>query len=383
MYSCSVRSLPALFPGSSKDQVVARARSIVGEVWLPSPGGFPSVRLLRPGRPRSLTELSHVALSHACPLAPRRARTARSFQRWAHPLLSVSVLGIVAFGCSVGPTTRSSGGSSSGQALDASAFAPGACVAFGPTKGDRHLTVFLDAGHGGIDPGGVGTTETGKSVEEAHETLPVELDAMALLRAKGFRVVVSRTRQSTVVRLSRALASGGLLTLQGSHDDVVARDICANDAHADALVGIYFDAGSSPQNAGSLTAYDAARPFAAANLRLATLVQHDVRTDMNAQGWDIPNDGVVPDTSLGSFVGDPSSGGLAAEAASYDHLLLIGPAEPGYFSNPSQMPGAVIEPLYLTDPFEGSIATTTHGQMVIASGIARAVETFLTPAKAT
>jgi N-acetylmuramoyl-L-alanine amidase len=202
---------------------------------------------------------------------------------------------------------------------------------------------------------------------------------MALLRAKGFRVVVSRTKDTTVVGLSAADESGGVLTLQGSHDDVVARDECANLANARALVGIYFDAGSSAQNAGSLTAYDAARPFATENLTLATLVQTDVLDDMNGQGWAIPNDGVQPDTTLGSYVGDPSTGGIAGEAASYDHLLLLGPASPGYFSTPSQMPGAVIEPLYLTDPFEGSIADTAQGHMVIAQGIARAIDTFLAP----
>jgi len=252
-------------------------------------------------------------------------------------------------------------------------------VAFEPTKGDRHETVFLDAGHGGIDPGGVGVTQSGKTIEEADETLPVELDAMTLLRAKGFRVVVSRTKDSTVVRLTSADESGGVLTLQGSHDDVVARDVCADDAKARALVGIYFDAGATAQNAGSLTAYDTARPFAASNLALATLVQTDVLSAMNAQGWGIPNDGVLPDTTLGSYVGDPSSGGIAGEAASYNHLLLLGPALAGYFSSPSAMPGAVIEPLYLTDPFEGSIADTSHGQMVMAEGIARAVEQFLRP----
>jgi N-acetylmuramoyl-L-alanine amidase len=256
-------------------------------------------------------------------------------------------------------------------------------VAFEPTKGDRHETVFLDAGHGGIDPGGIGTTEAGKTIYEADETLPVELDAMALLRAKGFRVVVSRTKDTTVVRLSAADQSGGELTLQGSHDDVVARDECANDAGARALVGIYFDAGSSPQNAGSLTAYDAARTFASENLTLATLVQTDVLADMNAHGWSIPNDGVLPDTTLGSYVGDPSTGGIAGAAASYNHLLLLGPAAAGYFSSPSEMPGAVIEPLYLTDPFEGSIADTTHGQTVIAQGIASAVEKFLAPPSGT
>ncbi len=292
--------------------------------------------------------------------------------------MAVVVTGIAAFGCGGGaPKTESSSGDVQPQALDAAAFAPGACVAFGPTKGDRDLTVFLDAGHGGIDPGGVGTTEAGTAINEAHLTLPVELDAMQLLRARGFRVVVSRTEQTTVVRLGPGMESGGELTLEGSHDDVVARDICANDAHASVLVGIYFDAGASPDNAGSLTAYDDARPFAAANQRLATLVQDDVRADMNAQGWGIPDDGVLPDTSLGSYVGDPSDGGIAGAAAAYDHLLLLGPAQAGFFSNPSQMPGAVIEPLYLTDPFEGSIADTAHGQMVIAGGLATAIETFL------
>jgi N-acetylmuramoyl-L-alanine amidase len=297
-------------------------------------------------------------------------------------VLAVLATGAALCGCdaAAAPGVHSAPSPPAETQLDPSAFASGACVAFEPTKGDRGETVFLDAGHGGIDPGGVGTTEAGKTIYEADETLPVELDAMALLRAKGFRVVVSRTKDTTVVRLSAADESGGVLTLQGSHDDVVARDECANDAKASALVGIYFDAGATAQNAGSLTAYDAARPFAAQNLNLATLVQTDVLADMNAQGWGIPDDGVQPDTTLGSYVGDPSAGGIAGEAAAYDHLLLLGPASPGYFSTPSQMPGAVIEPLYLTDPFEGTIADSAQGQRAIAQGIASAVEKFLAPA---
>jgi N-acetylmuramoyl-L-alanine amidase len=269
------------------------------------------------------------------------------------------------------------GASAGGRAVDAQAFSAGACMAFEPTAGDRHDTVFLDAGHGGIDPGGVGVDEAGATVEEADETLPVELDAMALLRAKGFRVVVSRTRDTTVLRLRPGDVSEGVLTLQGAHDDVAARDVCANLAHASVLVGIYFDASASSANAGSLTAYDADRPFSAANLRLADLLQHDVLGAMNAQGWGVPNDGVLPDSELGSLVGEAASGGIAEAAAAYDHLLLLGPAEPGFFTTPSEMPGAVIEPLYITDPFEASIAASGHGQMVIAEGIASAVEQFL------
>ena len=54
--------------------------------------------------------------------------------------------------------------------------------------------------------------------------------------------------------------SGGLFTVQGVHDDVAARDVCANMAKANVLVGIYFDAGDSSHNAGSVTGYDTDRP---------------------------------------------------------------------------------------------------------------------------
>ena len=58
--------------------------------------------------------------------------------------------------------------------------------------------------------------------------------------------------------------------------------------------------------------------------------------------------------------------------------MILGPAAPGYLSTPSEMPGAVIEPLFLTDPFEGSIAAAAEGQQAIAAGITQAVDTFLT-----
>jgi N-acetylmuramoyl-L-alanine amidase len=272
-----------------------------------------------------------------------------------------------------------SGSSSQGQSIDPSKFAAGSCIAYAPTEGNRDETVFLDAGHGGIDPGGVGTTENGSTIYESDATLPVELDAMALLRAQGFRVVVSRTGDSTVLRLRPGDVSDQLLTNQGVHDEVAARDECANDAKAKVLVGIYFNASNSTQSAGSVTAYDPARPFSSANLTLANLVQNDVLTSLNAQGWAIPNDGVQPDSGFGSLSGDPDAGGLAGEAAAYDHLMLIGPAMPGFYTTPSEMPGVIIEPLYITDPFEGSIASSANGQGAIARGIASAVEQFLAP----
>ncbi|HWD69314.1 MAG TPA: N-acetylmuramoyl-L-alanine amidase [Solirubrobacteraceae bacterium] len=256
-------------------------------------------------------------------------------------------------------------------AVDSARFARGSCMAYAPTHGNRHLTVFLDAGHGGLDPGGIGRTASGKTISDAGEALPVELDALALLRAQGFRVVVSRTTDNTVARLDAADVDGRLLTARGVHDDVAARAQCANEAHAKALVGIYFDTGGA-SNAGAVTGYDTARRFAAANLRLATLVQDEVLASMNSHGWQIPSGGVQQDDQLGSTV-NTSTGD------SYGHLLLLGPAKRGWFSTPSLMPGALIEPLFITDPFEGSIADSSAGRRAIAGGIAEAVEQFLKP----
>lgn len=256
-------------------------------------------------------------------------------------------------------------------------FANGACERLAPTGADRHQTVFLDAGHGGLDPGGIGVTQGGQSVTEASLTLPVELDTASLLRAQGFTVVVSRTGNTNVAKLGPQDVSGNVLSLQGVHDDVAARDICANDAHASLLIGIYFDAGASPRNAGSVTGYDTARPFAAANQQLAQLVQTDVLTSMNSHGWQIPDEGAVPDSGLGSLQ-TQSGNPLGQEAASYGHLLLLGPAKAGYFSTPSVMPGVVVEPLFITDPFEASVAASAAGQHAIAAGIAKAVEQDLT-----
>ena len=57
---------------------------------------------------------------------------------------------------------------------------------------------------------------------------------------------------------------------------------------------------------------------------------------------------------------------------------LLGPAKAGYFDTPSQMPGALIEPLFVTDPFEASIAASVHGQQVIAKALAEAIEQYVT-----
>lgn len=254
-------------------------------------------------------------------------------------------------------------------ALNPSKFASGACMAFAPQGSEsRGKTVFLDAGHGGMDPGGTGRTPGGAPVGESAVNLAVVMDAMKILTGNGYRVVVSRTAQTTVLRLGAGDTDGRLLSVKGAEDDIAARDACANLAHADLLAGVYMNAGSANE-AGSVTTYDAARPFARESQRFADLLQSDVLAKLNATGAGIPDGGVLDDTSMGST--------LSARGASYGHLMLLGPAYPaGGFRDPSRMPGALIEPLFLSDPAEAAIADSFRGQHLVAAGLAQAVESY-------
>src|SRR6266568_3538347 len=64
-------------------------------------------------------------------------------------------------------------------------FSPDACLAFPPASGEAKATVFLDAGHGGVDPGGAGRTSRGRRVQEKSATLPIVKAATQQLRAAG------------------------------------------------------------------------------------------------------------------------------------------------------------------------------------------------------
>jgi N-acetylmuramoyl-L-alanine amidase len=43
------------------------------------------------------------------------------------------------------------------------------------------------------------------------------------------------------------------------------------------------------------------------------------------------------------------------------------------------MPGALIEPLFVTDPFEGSVAASVSGQQVIAGALTEAIGQYFNP----
>ena len=253
------------------------------------------------------------------------------------------------------------------QAASPSDLSAGACQTFAPTGKPRGATVFIDAGHGGLDPGVIGRTPAGAQLKESTVALAVATELGRQLRGDGYRVVLSRTADASVARFA---TSGGLLTSGQVRQDLQARVLCANDSNAVALVSVHFNGFQDETAGGTQTIYDAARPFAANNMRLAQSLQSAMVSRLN-----LMDRGVMTDDQLEA----PT---LSDRAGSYGHLLLLGPPEPGWLDQGTAMPGALVEPLFLTAPAEAAIAASSSGQRRLASALVAGLESYLATAPA-
>jgi N-acetylmuramoyl-L-alanine amidase len=249
-------------------------------------------------------------------------------------------------------------------------FSPGACIAFPPIPGPAKATVFLDAGHGGVDPGTAGQTTSGHLIQEKSSTLGVVKAATEQLRAAGYRVVVSRWTDTAVEIAQSGDVVGGIFTPQGARHDTLARVACANASGAKLLVSVHMNAFTSPLEGGALTIYDPDRTFSPANKRLATLLQSSVIATLHGAGWPVPSRSILRDTQNHGTA-------LTAAGARYGHEALLGPYARGWVPDPTGMPGAIIEPLFLTRPTEADIAASAAGQAILAKGILIAAQQFL------
>jgi N-acetylmuramoyl-L-alanine amidase len=251
---------------------------------------------------------------------------------------------------------------SGGVRVDAPGTASSACFAYAPTGPSKHHVIFIDPGHGGPDPGATGQTPSGAPVEEKVETLAVAQTLATRLRGDGYQVVLSRTEDTLVADG----LNGPTISAADERRDLQARIDCANTAQAEAWLSIHFNGFEDPSAGGTETFYDSARPFAAQNLRLARSVQSAL---VRATG--LQDRGAVSDDRLDA----PT---LSDAGAAYGHLIQLGPAQPGLVSRASAMPGALTEPLFVTEPSEAAMVASTDGSQRIAGALASGLESFLT-----
>jgi N-acetylmuramoyl-L-alanine amidase len=240
----------------------------------------------------------------------------------------------------------------------------GACMSFASTSGPASRTVFIDPGHGGLDPGVVGQV-SGHDVREKDVALAVGTRLAALLQGDGYRVVLSRTKDSSVMKLSPSDSVTGSMKASAVERDLVMRAACANAANASALLSIHFNAFEDPSVGGTETFYDGARSFAAENKRLASDVEQAVVSALGTSDRGVWTDDQITAPTLSD------TGGR------YGHLIELGPAQPGYVNGPSLMPGALVEPLFLTNKSEARLASSAPGQQRIAAALKDGLEKYL------
>jgi N-acetylmuramoyl-L-alanine amidase len=202
-------------------------------------------------------------------------------------------------------------------------------------------------------------------VLEKDLTLAVGLRLQAMLRADGYRVVMSRATDTSVARLAATDTVAGALTASAVHTDLLARTACANAARSTVLLSIHFDAFDDPSVGGTETFYSAARSFSAQSKALAIALQAALVAGLGSD-----DRGVWTDDQM---VGPA----LTPSGSTYGHLIELGPASKGWVDDPSQMPGALVEPLFLTNPEEARFAADPAGQVRIASALKIGLERYL------
>ena len=233
-----------------------------------------------------------------------------------------------------------------------------------PEQPRARVTVFIDAGHGGIDPGW-GSQNIPGVPPEKDLTLDVAKRTAAYLEEAGYRVVLSRTADVQLNDPKRDLNGDGCID---PIDEIQARIDLANSAGAAALLSIHFNGKPGTQLSGSGTYYNAVREFSDRNKRLAELIQEAQLKALAAFGHQARDWGVVRDDSLET--------GSRSECATSKYFALIGPALPGR-PRPSMMPGVIAEIMFLTYPKEAELAARAEVRDALARAFAEALGQFL------
>jgi N-acetylmuramoyl-L-alanine amidase len=223
----------------------------------------------------------------------------------------------------------------------------------------RPFIVVLDPGHGGSEPGAVDAS--GRLLEK-NLTLQVAQRAEADLRAMGYRVYLTRTRDQGVNTPPRDLNHDGHI----DHvDELDARTLFANRHHADLIVSIHFDGSGDPSIHGTHGYYCPARPFWRKSERLADLLTAAITSSLAHAHYSSPNNGVQTD------VADI----VPQTRPDYPWFLILGPSL-RHFVTGTNMPGALIESLYLSSPSDA--AALGHASIIaaIAQGYADGIRAY-------
>ncbi|MGN6032573.1 MAG: N-acetylmuramoyl-L-alanine amidase family protein [Thermomicrobiales bacterium] len=268
-------------------------------------------------------------------------------------------------------------GPSTPSATDQAVVAPTA-----PSDGSR--VVCIDPGHGGWDTGFQRTwdemTPKGPALNESELNLGMAYMLKAELEAQGITVVMTRTGGNAVNVYGEDVNGDGKTIFDGAndaerrqnadYDELQARINICNAAHADILVSLHINGyDTDPSVNGYEVLYTAApaRPFGDLSHQLADTVYRRIYTSLSSSGYGGTARGVKDDSELDAnkYPGYGAS----------QHLLLLGPEinTPLRKLKPSEMPGIIIEPVFLSNEDDANFIANPDNQKLLVDAYAQGI----------
>ena len=223
---------------------------------------------------------------------------------------------------------------------------------------DGRNIVCIDPGHGGEDLGNVLVRDGDIVLQEKDFTLEHSLLLAERLREQGFEVVLTRETDTEVNPANEDVNGDGVVAEPGGPalttqlDDLQARVNICNLAGADLLVSVHYNGAENEFLQGYEVWYNGDRPFSGRSETFANLM-HEALGDAYAEaGYDAFDKGI----------------GLE------DHVVT-GPERPGELI-PSEMPGAVIEGLFLSNEEDAAFIQRDDAADVLVGAYLEAINAY-------
>ena len=256
---------------------------------------------------------------------------------------------------------------------------PDGDIAAAPTQSiaDAEHIVCIDAGHGGWDEGRVREANSrAPAILEKEINLGMAWMLREELERQGIGVVMTR-QSGLAVNVFNEDVNGDGQTLQdseqaGDRDELQARINVCNEAGADVLISLHLNGFDDASARGYEVLYTRApfREFGDRNADLATYIYRQIGSAYDEVGFETTPRGTLPDDEL-----DAEMHNYGSER----HLVMTGPgvSNADYTITPSEMPGVVIEPVFITNDDDAAFIAREENQRLLANAYADGILTYL------
>ncbi len=244
---------------------------------------------------------------------------------------------------------------------------------------ESDFMVCIDPGHGGWD---YGRERMDQGVFappwffESEITLSMSYFLRDELESRGIAVVMTRETGGAVNWRNDDVNGDGQVMdtspqglIAGMRDETQARINICNEANADIMLSIHLNGFDDQSVGGYEIYYNSQREFAQQNRDLAGFLYREMSVAFADLGYDAAARGTKDDLELSADT---------HEFGAEQFLLMIGPevVKPEYTIKPTNMPGVVIETLFVTNTNDANFILNPANQQRLAVGWADGIENY-------